>query len=614
MSQRIDIIKQGAWFFLFNTLILLLSGYKYFQYFADCKSTITFIYLTVTTLSHFAAISFIPYLLIFVPVTLLYPKKSVLWVIAGILTTVTSLFLLIDSMVYNLYRFHINRFVLELIFGGNGNQIFEFQYYQYIVSIIGGLIFISTMLWASYNFFNWSKSLSLLGGKLITITLLIFMLMSHFIHMWADATNHFSITRSSRTYPLYFPTTGKRLIASLGLSNSTTDNTSSNLSFDDESNGLNYPQHPIMIDSTANTNIVLILVDSWNPCTFDSITMPNIYHFSKECEVYHQHYSGSNGTRTGLFSLFYGIPGLYWDAILSTQTSPVLVNILQKNHYQIETYTSASLTNPPFDRTIFSKVKGLQLKTEGESATIRDSIITMQWLNKHQSKSDFKNPLFSFLFYDGLHAISHPKSFKGPYQPEWEYAKYEILNNDIDPTPFLNLYKNSANYIDYLIGKILQQLKDNGCLENSWVIISGDHGQEFNENKKNYWGHNGNYSPAQMQVPLMIHKPLGKNRNYHHWSSHYDLVPSLMNDIFKCQNPISDYSMGKCLNDSSKREWMLVGSNDNYAILEPNRITSIYFNGTFDITDSHLNEIQDGQINTQLFNKILLKSKMFYKQ
>ena len=48
--------------------------------------------------------------------------------------------------------------------------------------------------------------------------------------------------------------------------------------------------------------------------------------------------------------------------------------------------------------------------------------------------------------------------------------------------------------MDDLIGKVINQLKNKGLLENTIIIITGDHGQEFNDNKKGYWEHGGNFS------------------------------------------------------------------------------------------------------------------------
>jgi hypothetical protein len=296
--------------------------------------------------------------------------------------------------------------------------------------------------------------------------------------------------------------------------------------------------------------------------------------------------------------------------------SPVFIDLLLKNNYQVKTFTSASLIAPPFDRTIFRKIENLNVETKGNSACDRDIQITYDWLavtEKYSSNAD-SQPIFSFIFYDALHAISHPSDFKGPFQPEWDYAKYELLNNDLDPTPFLNLYKNSVYFLDSLVGKILFDLKVKGLLDNSWVVITSDHGQEFNDNKKNYWGHNGNYSAAQMQVPLLIYKPGGNHKVYNHWTSHYDIVPTIMTELFHCKNPIADYSIGKCINDTTNRDWLLVGSSDNFAILQPNRINTVYFNGTFDITDCQLNPIKDAKLQTDLINRIMYISKSFYNK
>ncbi|MCC8153005.1 MAG: sulfatase-like hydrolase/transferase [Tannerellaceae bacterium] len=38
--------------------------------------------------------------------------------------------------------------------------------------------------------------------------------------------------------------------------------------------------------------------------------------------------------------------------------------------------------------------------------------------------------------------------------------------------------------MDSLIGEVFSALEEKGMLENSVIIITGDHGQEFNENKE----------------------------------------------------------------------------------------------------------------------------------
>ena len=615
MKNQRKIFKQGLWFSVFNSIFLLLIATRYFRYFYDNSDFLTIFYLVIATLSHFITLSFLAYLILYIPLLWVFPYKNFAWIWAAIISITSAITLFLDTFVYQLYRFHINPFVLELLFGGAGGQIFQFHYKQYLLVICVSIIFSVFVFASAYIFFRSPIFLKLKNGLWVIATTVVMILSSHLIHVWADAINYIPITKSSRYYPLYFPTTARTLMLNMGLIDSL-QVANNRLRYNTPRGaGLDYPKNPIELDEKATMDIVMIIIDSWRYSTLDSLNMPNLYNFSQKCEVYQHHYSGSNGTRTGIFSLFYSIPGIYWDAVLASRTSPVFIDALLRNNYQIKTFPSASLLSPPFDLTVFRKIKDLNIETKGSSAHARDRQITHDWLSMSQKlANDTHSSTFSFLFYDALHAISHPSDFKGPYQPEWEYAKYELLNNAIDPTPFLNLYKNTAYYLDSLVGLVLNDLEDRGALEHSWVIISGDHGQEFNDNKKNYWGHNGNYTAAQMQVPLLVYKPNTPHKTYTHWTSHYDIVPTVFKDLFQSKNKISDYSIGKHLNDTTPRNWLLVGSTDNFAIIQPNRITSVYFDGTFDITDSKLQRIENTTLDLTFFNQIMTSSKTFYSQ
>ncbi|MDG1477932.1 MAG: sulfatase-like hydrolase/transferase, partial [Vicingaceae bacterium] len=488
---------------------------------------------------------------------------------------------------------------------------------QYLL-VIGGFLGITAISFSVAYFFFKSNFVLKLKSKQLYLTIisfLILVLFSHITHAWAAAANYSPITKASRFYPLYFPTTSDNLIYSLNLISEEEKNANLLLFKENDHKNLNYPKQPIQGKDSVKTNIILILIDSWYYKSFNSTVTPNIYNFSKKCDVYNQHYSGDNGTRTGVFSLFYGLPGIYWYNILATHTSPVLIEELIKNNYNIEAYPSAKITSPPFNKTIFSNVKNISIETKGQETYHRDAQLTENWLQFSLNDSIRKNnnPSFSFLFYDMLHGGYHPPSYKGPFQPEWPYPKFELLNNDLDPTEFLNLYQNTAFYLDSLVGRVLIDIENKGLLENSWIIITGDHGQEFNDNKKNYWGHGSNHTKAQLQVPLIVYSPNSKKQHFNHWTSHYDIAPTLMQDVFKVKNPIFDYSIGLNLKDTSNRESLIVGSPDIFSIIQkPNKINTVFYNGTFEITDFSLNSIPEAALNVNVIDSILTRSNSFY--
>jgi arylsulfatase A-like enzyme len=68
-----------------------------------------------------------------------------------------------------------------------------------------------------------------------------------------------------------------------------------------------------------------------------------------------------------------------------------------------------------------------------------------------------------------------------------------------------NAYDASIAYADYHVGRLLAQLQSRGILENTLVIIAGDHGEQFGEHSLMYHG-NSLYLPA-LHVPLIVSLP-----------------------------------------------------------------------------------------------------------
>ncbi|MEL0625273.1 sulfatase-like hydrolase/transferase, partial [Marinomonas arenicola] len=87
-----------------------------------------------------------------------------------------------------------------------------------------------------------------------------------------------------------------------------------------------------------------------------------------------------------------------------------------------------------------------------------------------------------------------------PFQPD-EDMDYLTLTKNTDPTPYHNRYRTAVYQDDMLVGKVMDDLKKRGLLDNTIVGFTGDHGQEFNDNKHNIWGHSSNFTAAETHVP-----------------------------------------------------------------------------------------------------------------
>lgn len=175
---------------------------------------------------------------------------------------------------------------------------------------------------------------------------------------------------------------------------------------------------------------------------------------------------------------------------------------MQELDYQLGIFASARLTSPEFDQTVFLKVPDLRKESTGDTAVARDQNITEEWLDWFEQKDDSK-PSFSFLFYDAPHGYAFPEDYDHRYEPMLSEVNYLKLNNNTDPMPLMNRYKTSVHFIDSLAKQVLNALSASGEMENTIVVITSDHGEELNDNKQNYWGHNGNFSNLKYTFPLL---------------------------------------------------------------------------------------------------------------
>jgi hypothetical protein len=133
------------------------------------------------------------------------------------------------------------------------------------------------------------------------------------------------------------------------------------------------------------------------------------------------------------------------------------------------------------------------------------------------------------VFLDSTHAPYHmPEGYPPVATPMAADIDFLKFGPEHDPTPELNRYRTAVHYADSLIGSLLDDLRAQGLAEDTIVLVTGDHAEEFNDLKLNYWGHNGNFSDYQLQVPFVLHWPGKASGHDARTSSHEDWVPTLM--------------------------------------------------------------------------------------
>ncbi|MCX8597785.1 MULTISPECIES: sulfatase-like hydrolase/transferase [unclassified Gilliamella] len=574
-------------FVLINIFISSIITIRYFGVPGSSFSWDGSFFSLFAVLGHFFSVYLLLFILCF---PFIWVKRTLSNICLAALFSLLQIVLYVDTIVFQQYRFHINESVLSMVFSG---QVVDFSTITYVLMFL--LILVSfgaeyLILYLLDKKFSQKRSRILIVS---TVFLFGCFFISHLIHMVAFYYAYSPIMIVKEYIPLYRPFTSKKIMGLFDKSGQR----KTLIEKENQHATIYYPKNELMINphNTTTPNIMFIVLDSWRYDTFSQEISPNTYHFVKQNNgiIFNNHYSTGNATRTGIFGLFYGIPGTYWDAFLRNRIPSLFITTLQKENYNIGIFTSAKVTAPEFDRTAFLTIKNLRISSKDGSASSRDKQLTDDWLNWYKSR-DTSKPSFSFLFFDAPHAYDFPNYFEVKFNPIGE-LNYMTLSNDTDPVPIFNRYKQSVYYDDYLLQKVYDELERSGSLDNTLIFITGDHSQEMNDNKLGFWGHNGNYTDAQTKVPFIIvgAKDLKYiTDNINKFTNHEDVVPTIMRHYLHVENDISDYSTGYDLfSPIIDRDWLLMSNYSSYAVRTRDNIYFVNRLGISHYFDCHNNQV-----------------------
>lgn len=521
-----------------------------------------------------AGVFFIGHFLLLVlfalPVTRQSPKIG--RAIAFGLTWILLITLVTDTFVYQQYHFHINWAMIDLALVG-GREVFTFSVAMMtrivvLICVLGSLTVI--LVWVATKIkvkALWPSFMILTGYLCVNL-----------VNAYSVAQNVKSVTVLSDRVPLYYPIRANTLLSKFGLVVLQEEQINRSNAF----TAFRYPLNNVLYGKGEGLNVVIIAVDSLRSDVVTPQIMPNLAKIAQFGIYFQDHYSAGNATRSGIFGLFYGLPPFYWQAALSSSTSPALMSGFIDAGYDIGVFSTATLKRPEFYSTVFSRVRPLRMGSKGSGGVIDRDIESIEDFANWLSDRDASQKFMSFIFLDSVHAVAVPKSEKLPYKNYWKDLNHLELSPDFNPVPYFNRYKNSAYGADILIGKVVDGLRDKNLLDNTVVIVTSDHGDEFNDSGLNYWGHNGNFSQAQIKIPLVMHWPGMDTQVVKHRTTAYDVSATLLKRVLAAQNPLEDFGVGQDLFDPKGREVFFVGSYNEDAIVAGDEVLLIKMSGALE--------------------------------
>jgi len=158
----------------------------------------------------------------------------------------------------------------------------------------------------------------------------------------------------------------------------------------------------------------------------------------------------------------------------------------------------------------------------------QDRVVTQEslaWLLDYASQNNDQPWFFTASYYRPHFPLTAPRRYIQKYQsrdiaypplpdnyPDQLHPHDKFIVDDFNLTQFgtvqlqqaLNAYYACVDYVDDLIGELLSKLKSAGCLDNTYVIYTSDHGDMAGEHGL-WWKRT--YYDASASVPLIVTGP-----------------------------------------------------------------------------------------------------------
>ncbi len=260
-------------------------------------------------------------------------------------------------------------------------------------------------------------------------------------------------------------------------------------------------------------NVLILQAESLSNEIFNETDLPFLNEFAKKCLRLKRHFSAANATHYGVLGLLHGNPVTFFTGPREThRPNPYL------DHFKEHGYKSRLIT-----RSVMSHHKlGHYLPnwTEPVSEPGGDFKVIPE-IHEELAKPE---PRLVFSFYHATHyPYDHDDEarFK-KYLPEVDY-EFNYNRSDLIQwkDKIVNRYKNTLLNMDVWYKLMLEKVD----LDNTIVIITGDHGEEFFQQGR--LGHCSSLNIYQTMTPCLVYIPGVEPADVNFITSHADIMPTI---------------------------------------------------------------------------------------
>jgi membrane-anchored protein YejM (alkaline phosphatase superfamily) len=527
-KKLLHLISWSHWFTFFN-IIAAIAISSYYLFSEPAPDTLFGqIYLITTWVSHIAFLTFMSFVLILFPLTIVWPNTKVIRTSGSIIFTFGLLLLILDGFVYSRLDYHLNASSLPQAIA----LIKEFaRSSDSFIAITGTVAIVILGFEFTVSNYAWKHLKQLqktIFARVVIFVLVLAFFFSHLTHIWADANLDYDVLRQDTILPLSYPATAKTLLTKYGLFNidDYIERKTSPLSF---SRAIpNYPQLAQGQCTAVKTKKSVFVI-----VTDQQLSVTQLQQFDRRVSA--ANYQLNNHVDTAIlddswFNLFYSLPSIYKKDILEQQTKPLLFQAIEQENLA-STYT---LISKQLDSDILWFDELFNQKNQ-----LKD-ISSLVIANKLNSKKS------------GLHLIYFKSSPQENEQSSNNRYQFEL-------------------FVEALL-LAQQQKQDKDII---WISSLGNQSKDTRLAVK----------PALLIVP---NEKNNKGKAVSRLTSHMDLQPSLLKNWLGCKIDNKSYSNGADLLTLRKDRVIANTSEEGLMIFNKDKSVFIDQNGNFESYSSHL--------------------------
>ncbi|WDE07978.1 DUF3413 domain-containing protein [Thalassomonas viridans] len=521
-KRLLQLISWSHWFTFFNIAIAIALSSFYLFSESSPETLLGQIYLVTTWLSHMAFLTFISFVLIVFPLTLLFPYTRFIRTSASLIFTLGLLLLILDAFIYTRLGYHLNASSSDQILALISNQIQQDPRSFWFISIVLCLVILAAELVISNYAWKHLKQLQkTVFARPIVLGLVASFFFSHITHIWADTELNYDILRQDTVLPLSYPTTAKTLLTKYGMFDQQdyVARKTSPLSFSGA-----VPQYPTLagqctVNEQPKRSTFVVL-------TRDMLSDKQSRQFAQRAQspaIKLQHHIDNALGGDAWFNLLYSLPSIYQKEIITQGLEPVLFQKLK----QLNLASSFTLIGD--SKTVQNQAGQNQI---GQTGAL--------WLENLFKEHKKLNDISSLIFAEKL--------------------------NNLEPGLHLLYFSDQDQYqFELFMDALLLAQRQKEIRDIIWVSSIGNIDKDTGLSIK----------------PALLLWPQGRASNISSLTSQMDLQPTLLKNWLGCDMQAGLYSNGSDLLTLDKNRVIANTTDDGIMVFNKDKSVFIDQNGNF---------------------------------